>query len=1186
MAKTPTGWTDADGNPTFVEDQPARQKSYSIATGSEGGVYKVAPSKWDKPEPTIMETVGAYYRQHNWMGSAIANKTISMNPFSTDRWSNPAYSNRFDGEFDIDTEMAKHPDLEPYKDKLSTANNKARFEVMAAQIRMESQDKDTIERTEGFIPNAVGVVASAADPSLLIPGTAVVKGAKGASTIAKTVAASSALGTATGYLQGSALDSTQLLTDGNSGRDYAAFGAIGGALFGGWVGTRVAKELTEQAKQDAIKALMQSQGHQAPLPTSGNAGAMKVNPNVIPDGERLPVIEGITKAREKAIPLATPNLQLATSESTTVRRIGQELGNNALYTEKNLHGVATPQSFELNMRQLSTVLEGQLATATRDNFNSFKAGWEKMNFSDLADELKLAGRNISAQELQAMKPTKELFHELVAVAARNGDQSASHEVTLAAKATRKIYDHLGNEANNQNLFLNLHNQAERAAVKQAMVGTPAANKLANMTAAHVDAVLEKQAAQLVRLKDQLFALKQAGLEQSKNGVRIADAIKKTEDNLVKKGADATVKKIHQEFADRLKAATANVTDVKVRNQIARELWKDKQIYAREAAKLKAEAKEGLRNFAEQQGKAARAQSEALQPTTAASYLPRMWDIEKIMANEQEFKQVIANHYVSKGVDPDEATLLVDDLFENMKNMQQGVNKGSPELASSTFGSMNARSIEIPDNVVGKFLINDHEYVTKQYIQDMSRAVEFDKAFGGRSMAEVLDDVATDYKAMRRDIYQKGLSAEEQAKAIEKINKAELSDMSNLKHLYNTLMGKGKEIDFISASTSTTIKQLTNITSLGQIVAASLSDLGRIVSVNGFGKPLKAAFSMLDSSFRKLTMEEAEQFGYGFERLLSTRANQLIDVDSNVMGLRQNMFQKGVNAISTKFHEFTLFNRWNSSMKHMAGLMHADKSMKAVLDYDALDTSAKAYLAQSGIDKDMAARIAEQYKKFGVEEKGFKFGNTALWDDEVAKQTYQRAVFKLTNHTIMTPDAGTVPAVFKSNIGSIVTQFMSFTSATEEQMLAAGIQRHDANEIKGLLTMFAMGMAGVMLKDLIAGKEDREPEEIIAKGIDATGIFGLAGMVNEKLHQGGLGIQDMLSDEDARRVDGMKTVSALAGPGISKAANTATALVNLANGSGTNKDRHDLWQAVPGNNIWAVKFFADRYGEDVNNWLGE
>ena len=290
------------------------------------------------------------------------------------------------------------------------------------------------------------------------------------------------------------------------------------------------------------------------------------------------------------------------------------------------------------MRQLSTTLEGKLATATRDNFNSFKAGWEKMNFSDLADELKLAGKNITAQELAAMKPTKELFHELVAVAARNGDQSASHEVTLAAKATRNIYDHLGNEANNQNLFLNLHNQAERAAVKQAMSGSPASKILATATEDHLGKVIEKQAAQLVRLKDQLFALKQAGLEQSKNGLRIADAIQKSEASLSAKGADSVVKKLHQEFADKLKAATANVTDVKVRNQIARDLWKEKQKLAADAALTKKAAKENLAKYAEQQGKDARLKSEQLQPTTAASYLPRMWDIEKIMANEQEFSR--------------------------------------------------------------------------------------------------------------------------------------------------------------------------------------------------------------------------------------------------------------------------------------------------------------------------------------------------------------------------------------------------------------------------------------------------------------------------------------------------------------------------------------------------------------------
>jgi len=1190
MAKTPTGWTDADGNPTYVEDQPTQRKHYSIATGNEGGTYKVEPSEWKKAEPTVGESVGAYSRQYNGFYSYLADKTFTaFGRLTGDNWDNPAFSNRFDGTFDFDTEMAKHPDLEAYKDKLATANNKERFNVLVDQIRMETTDKETIDHTEGFVPNAVGIVASAIDPTLLIPGTAIVKGGKAVSTIAKTVMASGAIGAATGYLQGELIDQSQMTSDGDASTTYAAFGAVGGALFGGWVGTRAAQAMSTQSKQNAINALIQTQNpnpaaHLPPV-TTGNAGAAKVNHNVIPDGEVLPVIEGAAKVRE-AFPFKTPNLELATSESTTSRRIGQELGNNALYTTKNFHGVATPQSFELNTRHLTSVLEGKLATSTRDTFQSFKTGWKNMPFTQMADELRLAGRNITAQELANSKPTKELFHELVAVASRNGDKSAVHEVALASKATREVYEQLGTEANNQNLFLNLHKQAERNAYKEAAANSPAAKISIQAVEDHANKLIAKQAAQLVYLKDQLYALKQLGKGQSQNALRLEQSIQRSEQNLINKGADSIVKQAHQDFADRLKAIGADVTDINTRKKISRELFSLKRTEVSDAALTKRAAKENLENFAQQQAKAARAASEALQPTTAASYLPRMWDVEKIMANEQEFKRIIMDHYISKGVPDDDAFILTEALYQKMVDSGKPVTKGTPELASTSFGSLSARSIDIPDNLVGKFLINDHEYVTRRYIQDMVRAIEFDKAFNGRSMKEVLEDVTEDYKLMRREVYRKALPDAEQTKAIEKLNKAELSDKSNLTHLYNTLMSTGKEIDFISASTSTAIKQMTNITSLGQIVAASLADLGRVVSITGFGKPLKALVSMLNPAFRKLTIEEAEQFGYGFERLLSTRANQLIDVGTNVMEYRPGHIKGSLNWASSKFHELTLFNRWNSSMKHLAGTIHADKSMKAILDYDNLDSSAKAYLAQTGIDRDMAGRISAQFQKFGVEEKGFKFGNTSLWDDEIAKTTYQRSVFKLTNHTIMTPDAGTVPKVFKSNIGSVVTQFMSFAMATEEQMIAAGIQRHSANEIKGLLTMFAMGVAGVMLKDKIANKEDREINDLLVRGIDATGIFGVAGMINEKMHVGGLGVQDFLDDEDERHVDGMRVVSAVAGPGISKAAMATTALVNVANGTANNRDRSDIWKAVPGNNIWAVKALAERYGEDVNNWLGE
>jgi hypothetical protein len=350
MATYLAGLEDSEGNQIDVSKSTPINKNVETERGQNF-----------KPAPTTGETVKAYYRQHNWLGSTVADKVRGT-------------SNRFDGTWDFDSELMKNPDLEPYKDKLFEANNKERFDAMAAQIRMEREDKDVIARSEGFLPNAAGIAASAVDPSLLIPGTAVVKGAKTVSTIAKTVGASAALGAATGFSQGTVIDATQITDENHAARDYALFGTIGGTLFGGGVGAKVASQMSKDAKQQLVQHVAQQ------AQTSGNAGAMKVAQQAMDGGETLPVVESVVKGRKKVMPLSTPNMELATSESVTSRQVAQHLGNNAYLTEKNYHGYATPQSFELGQKQYATKLEGELTKSSIEAYKGFKSGWEKMNF--------------------------------------------------------------------------------------------------------------------------------------------------------------------------------------------------------------------------------------------------------------------------------------------------------------------------------------------------------------------------------------------------------------------------------------------------------------------------------------------------------------------------------------------------------------------------------------------------------------------------------------------------------------------------------------------------------------------------------------------------------------------------------------------------------------------------------------
>lgn len=1148
--------------------------------GAETAV-KREPIEYVKGEPSIAETTSAYFQKHNWIGSLYSSHLKSN-------------YGRFDSSFDPDTELLKHPDMIAYKDKLGHSRNADEFNSVLEQIKLDTRNNDVIDRTKGFIPNAVGFLAAAIpDPLNALPiAGPLLKAAKGASVVKNVVAGAAtgaAIGAGQGLVQGAVIESSQTLTDPDTARDHAMYGAIGGALFGGignaWMASKLTKEIKDKAIAD-VKALITP-------PTSGNAGAMKVAPDM-DGGMNLPgasdaLLSGFNKIAggagkmEGSGGLSTPNVRLATSPLQEARRFGQELGNNAITTAENKAGVASAQSLELAIKQRQHVLEGQLLQSTTKEWKSFKAGYNKIDFAAMSDELKVIGVNLTPDELMNMKPSRKLFNGLAASAERNGYRSSISEIQSIAEASGKLKRSIADQANEQNLFENVHRQAERAAKNHAEKHSPIATEINMIKGNKTLAEIEQQAFNLIRYKDRLFEMKQSGKAKPANIARLEAAIARQEKRLYEsdQGKEA-VKKAHDEFGAVLKSKTADLTDVKIRREISKQLVNDRRTATSGHKALLAQKKQGLAGFVEQSMKDARAKSESLTPTTAETYFPRMPDLEEITIKEQAFKEMIKNFYVNeRNVPDDEAILLADDIFNSITG-KGSLSAGNNELVSATgFSALKSRTLDIPDNLLAPYLINDHEVVTRKYIHDMVRAVEFDRVFNGRSIDEVLDEAFTvPHAAARKEIYAKGLPKDEQDKLIGELENRVNSDRNAAVGIYNTVMGKPKVIDDFSSSSSALIKSWTNITTLGQILFASFTDPGRLVAIDGFRRPMQAAFAMIRSEFRKLSFEESEHIGYGMERMLGTSVNRLFDADTNTMKLRPTSFDKFIDLSQSKFHNITGFNYWNSSMKQLAGVMHADKVIKSVLDYDNLDDATKTYLAKAGIDKEMSARIAEQYAKYGVKEKSFNFGNTGLWDDDIAKSQYERAVFKLVNHQIMTPDAGTVPKFFKGQWGSVISQFTSFAYAGFEQGLGAGLGNPTKNEIKGFATMLALAGFVAWGRATQWGREEskKDIEELMFDTVDATGVFGPFGAVNSRLHQGGLGIQDLFDGQDEKMVDESDIFSSVAGPGFGKVISFMAGIYNVAHGSDSQKDLNRLVNEIPLNNHFLIKELGRQYKE--------
>lgn len=1160
-----------DGKPVDFAKPVQPTKQHTIYTGSAG--MPVVP---DKPynNPSIGDTVGAYFRQHNFVGSWLADKTRGVGI-------------QYDGSFDSDTELAKYPDLLPYKDKLETARNKEQFTAMAEQMRMENRDKDTIEKSEGFISNALGITASAVDPTLLIPGTVVVKGAKGVGTVAKTIAASTAASAATGFVSGKATETTQLLADPDMAKEYAAFGAIGGFLFGGAVGTKVASVMSREAKHKYISDLYDSY---APR-TSGDAGAARVH---VPGGEDGSLLAGdkaraVIEGRAKLPGFTSSNMKLATSESAVVRDAANAIGNNAFIRERNQAGIASAQSVELGAQHLTQTLEGEVLKAYNTSWKEFKNNYSKMDFSAMADELKLIGRNLTATDLSKMKPDRQTFDELWVIAGRNGRTSALPEIAQGVSVLGSTFDKLGKAANESGLFEKLHQQAGRKAEKHVLENSALAKAVKDAGNSHQESVVIKKAAQYLRWKDQLYALKTEGKANSPRAIRLQRSI----DNIGKEleNNSGVIANIEKQFSDELNARGAGAKfDINIRNEISRELIDRHRDSATNRKQVKKQRMADLKDAAQRAYDDAYAESTLLNPTTAKSYVPRMFDVDKIVADQGRFKDIVSNFYINhRGVDPEEAIYQAQQIYNGLQVRNESMAKmakSAEEAKTLNFSSMNARTLDIPDNVISEFLVNDPIYLAKKYIADMTKAIEFNRVFNGRSFGEVLDDVIQDFNRMILEVkHSPTLTEEAKKKEMARLEQVKAADKAELTALYNRVIGSGGEAEDWFRVPSRLMKSWANVTSLGGIVFSSIPDLGRLISIEGFGRPVRAFAAMFDSSFRKLSKEEAEHFGYGFEVVLASRSNALADVGTGVSRLRPNTGEKVLDAINRNFHTFTGFNAWNSWMKRFAGVIHADKFTKAILDYDNMAPDMIAHLAASGIDRDMAVRIAEQTQKHGIEAKTFKFANTVLWDDQIARDTFERAVMKQVNHTIMTPDMGSVPTWMKSNLGSLIGQFQSFAYATEEQMIAAGIQRGSANEMKGVISMMALGYAAARARD---GWYDKDPKDIdyyIGKGVMNSGVFGLPGMLNEKAGALGMGIDDLFDGEQEKRTNGMKVASTLLGPAPSKLLEAGASLINIAEGVSNKQDMWNAVKAIPGQNIPYVKKLSDMYKSDVEDFFG-
>ena len=246
--------------------------------------------------------------------------------------------------------------------------------------------------------------------------------------------------------------------------------------------------------------------------------------------------------------------------------------------------------------------------------------------------------------------------------------------------------------------------------------------------------------------------------------------------------------------------------------------------------------------------------------------------------------------------------------------------------------------------------------------------------------------------------------------------------------------------------------------------AALPDVARTVMTSGIQRGFKTQFEMFTNGFAKNSIyamgkKEAQSFAEAVDMITGQRAMLFSDI-GDMFGMASTWEGMLGKASHVNFMYINLMSRWTEFAKAAASVTIGSRILEDSIKWSRgsqLADKWKTALASSGIDKDMARRIAVQFEQHGEKLKYNYMANTALWTDDAAVKAFGGALNKVINITIVTPGKGDTPLWMSTEVGSTWAQFKKFAMAAQHRMLMRGMQEKDMDFLFGAFLLLGSGM---------------------------------------------------------------------------------------------------------------------------------
>lgn len=572
--------------------------------------------------------------------------------------------------------------------------------------------------------------------------------------------------------------------------------------------------------------------------------------------------------------------------------------------------------------------------------------------------------------------------------------------------------------------------------------------------------------------------------------------------------------------------------------------------------------------------AAQKEGGAVKVIGAESYFRRMYDRDVIRANLAEWHQVLTSHFgATAKAESAEITAAVEDVTRKILHADVGQANFATQVTVPAAGPLKERTLDVPDALIEKFLINDPTRVARAYVRELAPQVEMAKRFGDVDMKQQLQSVTDEYNIKREAIRkQEDLTTAAQSKELKRLTDQEKETLEAIVRIRDRVLGRAGRLSTTAGEgerravmASRGWRNFVASSKLGgTALTGGLMDVAKITAQYGFMPTMKKLTQLATSKeFRALSTAQARRVGSAVEVALSRRVQVAYDG-----ALTEGWTQKMADGV----YKYTGLSHMTDFTRTLSATLMENSVLKAagkVGEGKALGAFERSRLASLGLGDDELAGIAKQIEQHGGEVSGIRVSGSADWTDKRLADIYDAAILKESKISVQQPGAADRVWWMDKEIGKFLGQLKTFSLSSPTRLLAGGLQMAGHGEYARAARFFGFMMIGGYLthslRQLVAGKlPTSDPATASAEAIAESGLLGVLPDITSPLTRR-LGV----FGESVRYAD-RSPFAAYGGPSVGALGDTWDVLYNRTAGGISASDLHALRRILPYQNVWWLR----------------